>query len=83
MNDTPPVVNTRFADLPDETKLFLKRLDEDDIKLLWAAIKFMAAALTVARFFKWLLWAAIGAFVTMATVGDALTKLKPWWLLAK
>lgn len=69
----------RYIDLPPETRRFIENLRPGEIKLLEDSINFMRSAQTMGRFGRWTLLLIIGAFVSAASFGDAVTKILGWF----
>lgn len=68
-----------YSELPAETRRFLARLREEDIKDLAAAVDFMHSVGTVGRFLKWVLLLTAGTFVAAASLGDSAAKIAKWF----
>lgn len=67
-------------ELPPEVVDFLAKLRDDDLELLASAIKFMRSVVTVGWLIRWIIITAVAAFVMMASLGDAIQKIKNYWI---
>lgn len=75
---TPPL--SRFSDLDPATQVFLENLRSDEVGLLAEAINFMRSVKTVGRFVKWSIVLAVGSFIGMVALGEAVGKFKNYLL---
>lgn len=68
----------RFDDLPDKTKAFFSKLDEEDVETLDKGLKLVRAVLTVGTFMKWLIVGVLGLFVGMVMFLESIQKIAAW-----
>ncbi|MEZ5803843.1 MAG: hypothetical protein R3E51_10425 [Rhizobiaceae bacterium] len=68
----------RFDDLPDKTKEFFSKLDEEDVETLDKGLKLVRAVLTVGTFMKWLIVGVLGLFVGFVMFLESFQKIVAW-----
>lgn len=68
----------RFDDLPDKTKEFFSKLDEEDVETLDKGLKLVRAILTVGTFMKWLIVGVLGLFVGFVMFLESFQKIVAW-----
>lgn len=78
MDKEAPTVN-RMVELPDRTKDFLSKLDEDDIDNLEDAIKFYATVRTMGHVMKWLAITILAVIVGIASLYENSLKIWGWF----
>lgn len=71
-------VARRFDDLPDKTKEFFSKLDEEDVETLDKGLKLVRAVLTVGTFMKWLIVGVLGLFVGFVMFLESFQKIVAW-----
>lgn len=77
MDTEAPTVN-RMNELPDRTKEFLSKLDEDDIDTLEDAMKFYATVRTMGHVVKWLAITVLAIIVGIASLYENSLKIWGW-----
>ncbi len=78
MDNEAPTVN-RMVELPERTKDFLSKLDEDDIDNLEYAIKFYATVRTMGHVVKWLAITVLVIIVGIASLYENTLKIWGWF----
>lgn len=68
----------RFAELPQKTREFLSKLDEEGIDTLDQGIRLVRATMTVGRFARWMIVGVLGLFVGASMFLDSLQKIVAW-----
>lgn len=68
----------RYAQLPESTRRFIERLDEEDIAELNEMRLSFHRAKTIGWFFKWLVITVIGAFMGAVAFGESVIKSAEW-----
>lgn len=68
----------RFDDIPDKTKEFFFKLDEEDVETLDKGLKLVRAVLTVGTFMKWLIVGVLGLFVGFVMFLESFQKIVAW-----
>lgn len=69
----------RLAELPEETRQFLSKLDEEDIETLDQGLRLVRATMTVGRFAKWLIVGILGLFVGMVMFVETVQRVMAWF----
>ncbi|SCD25500.1 hypothetical protein [Brucella inopinata] len=77
MDNEARTVN-RMGELPDRTKEFLSKLDEDDIDNLEDAMKFYATVRTMGHVVKWLAITVLAIIVGIASLYENTLKIWGW-----
>lgn len=78
MNIEAPTAH-RMVELPERTKEFLSKLDEDDIDNLEDAIKFYATVKTLGHVFKWMAITLLAMIVGIASLYENSLKIWGWF----
>jgi hypothetical protein len=68
----------RYMQLPEYTRRWLERIDEDDLKEFEEIRNSYVRARTLGWFFKWLFISVLGTFVGVVAFGEALAKALSW-----
>ncbi|MGO1160455.1 hypothetical protein ACTOV4_00685 [Brucella sp. C7-11G] len=76
-NDAATV--SRMNELPDRTKEFLSKLDEDDIETLEDAMQFYATVRTLGRVGKWTILTILAIIVGFVSLYENMLKMAGWW----
>lgn len=69
------MTQTKYSDLPEWVREFLEGLSKAEVDDLTKAVALYRSIKTVGVFTKWLIISIIGAFVGMASFGEAVMKL--------
>ena len=73
--DNEAVTAHRMVELPERTKEFLSKLDEDDIDNLEDAIKFYVTVKTLGHVFKWMAITLLVMIVGIASLYENSLKI--------
>lgn len=77
--DTEASTVHRMNELPDRTKEFLSKLDEDDIDTLEDAMKFYATIRTLGRVGKWAAISVLALIVGIVSLYENIVKMVAWF----
>lgn len=76
--DTQAQIVNRMNDLPERTKEFLSKLDEDDIENLEDAMRFYATVRTMGQVMKWLAITILAIIAGIASLYENSLKIWGW-----
>lgn len=79
MDNDAPTAN-RLVELPERTKEFLSKLDDDDIETLEDAMQFYATVRTLGRVGKWTVMTILAIIVGFVSLYENLMKMAGWWV---
>lgn len=68
----------RFTELPERTRAFLSRLDDDEVSVLESFVSTLAALNRVGRLGKWLLLSAVTGIILAVALWEAIDKARLW-----
>lgn len=68
-----------YLALPEYTREFLERLDEEDVEVLKSVLVTYTKATTIGGFFKWLAVALLAVFSSLVAFGEYVRKLHAWF----
>ncbi|MDL2334272.1 hypothetical protein [Brucella inopinata] len=78
MDNEARTVN-RMGELPERTKEFLSKLDEDDIETLEDAMQFYSTVRTLGRVGKWTVLSILAVIVGVVSLYENLLKMWGWF----
>lgn len=70
----------RFEELEPEVRAFLGRLDPGDVDLLERSISITRHVASAGKVVKWTFITLVALIVSIAALGDAVTKIWHWWV---
>ncbi|WP_181376109.1 hypothetical protein [Ochrobactrum soli] len=76
-NDAPTA--SRLVELPERTKEFLSKLDDDDIETLEDAMQFYATVRTLGRVGKWTVLTILAVIVGIVSLYENVLKMLGWF----
>lgn len=79
MDNDAPTAN-RLVELPERTKAFLSKLDDDDIETLEDAMQFYATVRTLGRVGKWAVLTILAIIVGFVSLYENVMKMAGWWV---
>lgn len=83
-NDPPtgfgpyPRIPDRLVDLPEPVRIWLQRLDEEDIACFQSLLLLSKRAAVLGWGIKWIAIVSFGAFTTAVTFGEGIKKILAW-----
>lgn len=77
--DTDAVTVNRMNELPDRTKEFLSKLDDDDIETLEDAMQFYTTVRTLGRVGKWAVLTMLAIIIGVVSLYENVLKMMSWF----
>ncbi|MBX3536414.1 MAG: hypothetical protein KF735_02150 [Chelatococcus sp.] len=74
---------TRLAELPEETREFLAKLQPGDIALMREGLGLLRAIFTLGRFARWLAITVLGLVAGSVLFWESVTKILTWLKVIK
>lgn len=69
----------KFAQLSPEAKLFLSKIDSEDVELLKDGLNLIKSIKTVSKFMKWLILGVLGVFFGTIMLWESVIKFLKLW----
>lgn len=77
--DSEAVTVNRMNELPDKTKEFLSKLDDDDIETLQDAMQFYTTVRTLGRVGKWTVLTMLAIIIGIVSLYENVLKMMSWF----